>query len=376
VELDEGRLPKPEPVRALAAMLAVPIEDIRPEHQALIDVVLAQDPANPAARVRLAVLREQAGGAAAWEEARTTYQAVRQSHPQYLPATLRLIDLLDGPLAEPAQALQLARDARTANPQSPALARRAGWLALRTGDLPWAHGLLQEAARATSDPEAQYRLAVSTYCTGQPGEAMRLLQSALSTAAADAPFREEAEQFQTLLRAASAADPSPDAQRIAEATDDTRPLFIPAQMVVAHARELAGNPAEALDTYQSLLAKRPAFPLAAREAARLLVEAMDDPDKAYPLAVKAREALPQDPETARLLGRITYEREDYPYAVRLLEQTLRANPDDTNSQYLLGLSHHHQGDAPGARQALEAALAAAPDSPLAAQAREVLATME
>ena len=201
---------------------------------------------------------------------------------------------------------------------------------------------------------------------------MPLLQTALTTAAEDAPFRPDAEQFQTLLRAATATDPSADAQRIAEAIDDSHPLFIPAQMVAAHTRELAGNPAEALDAYQALLAKRPTFPLAAREAARLYLDSQNDPDKAYPLAVKARETLPQDPETARLLGRITYEREDYPYATRLLEQALRANPDDTNTQYLLGLSRHHQGDAPGARQALEAALATAPNSPHAPQAREAL----
>ena len=376
LEHDEGRLAAADQARALAELLAVAPGEVGPAQREQIDAVLAADPQNPAARLRQAILGAQANTPDGWAAARAACEEILNTHPQYLPAALELIDLYAGPLADPAAGLRLARQMREDRPEDVGLTRRAGWLALREGDYPWAHSLLQESARMQPrDPAAQYEFAVAAYHVGRPDEAARTAAMAVGLAG-DAAAAADAKRFLDLLRAAASDQVDPAMRTAAETIAAGDPLHLPAQMVLARVREQDGDAAGATALYRQILDRAPALAPAAREAARLYAEVLKDPDQAYPLATRAREALPQDDEVARILGSLAFQRKDYPYAQRLLEQALNARPDHPEILYLLGLSRHEQGDASGARQALERALHLAPDSPHAARASEILTPPE
>jgi len=49
---------------------------------------------------------------------------------------------------------------------------------------------------------------------------------------------------------------------------------------------------------------------------------------AYDLATKARKTLPDDPQLSELLGRLSYEKKEYPRAIQLFHETARKRPLD------------------------------------------------
>ena len=54
------------------------------------------------------------------------------------------------------------------------------------------------------------------------------------------------------------------------------------------------------------------------------------------LATKARKALPDDPRLAELLGRLSYEKKEYPRAIQLLQETARKRPFGCRLAFLSG----------------------------------------
>src|ERR1019366_6847173 len=59
-------------------------------------------------------------------------------------------------------------------------------------------------------------------------------------------------------------------------------------------------------------------------------------DRAYALAVKAYNALPDDPENAKILGVVLVQRGDYSHAVNLLKQSALKMNSDAEVFYYLG----------------------------------------
>jgi tetratricopeptide (TPR) repeat protein len=80
---------------------------------------------------------------------------------------------------------------------------------------------------------------------------------------------------------------------------------------------------------------------------------------------------------ARILGGVAYERGLYPAAVQFLKQSAQAFPSDGDLYYMLGLAQHQtKASAADCSASLNQALTLAPDSPLAAEAKSVLASMK
>ena len=71
--------------------------------------------------------------------------------------------------------------------------------------------------------------------------------------------------------------------------------------------------------------------------------------KAYELAAKAREALPDDPDLAKALGIVTYRQGDYARAVNLLKESNRNRGGDAQLMYYLGMAQF-QAQAIGGKQ--------------------------
>jgi len=97
---------------------------------------------------------------------------------------------------------------------------------------------------------------------------------------------------------------------------------------------------------------------------------------AYDLAAKARKTLPDDPELSELLGRLSYEKKEYPRAIQLLEESARKRPLDADSLFCLGMSQLQGRQKAEAREVLDQALVAGLQDPLAAEAKRALAELQ
>ena len=95
-------------------------------------------------------------------------------------------------------------------------------------------------------------------------------------------------------------------------------------------------------------------------------------DKAYELAVKARKALPDDPDMANILAEISFQRKEYSRALQLLRESASKQAPDPEHLYYFGMCAFYTKQNSQARSALDQALAAGLKDPLAADARRAL----
>ena len=94
------------------------------------------------------------------------------------------------------------------------------------------------------------------------------------------------------------------------------------------------------------------------------------------LAAKARKTLSDDPGLTELLGRLSYEKKEYPRAVQLLQESARQRPLDADSLFYLGMSQLQARQTAEARGALNQALAGVFEEPLATEAKRALADIQ
>jgi len=90
---------------------------------------------------------------------------------------------------------------------------------------------------------------------------------------------------------------------------------------------------------------------------------------AYELATKARKPLPDDPELAEFLGRLSYERKEFPRAIQRFRESARKRPLSVNSLFYLGMSQLQGRQKADARGVIDQALVAGLQEPLATEAK-------
>jgi uncharacterized protein HemY len=93
------------------------------------------------------------------------------------------------------------------------------------------------------------------------------------------------------------------------------------------------------------------------------------------LASRARKALPDDPELSELLGRLSYEKKEYPRAIQLLQESARKKSLGADSLFYLGMSQLQARQRTEARGALNEALTDGLQEPLATEAKRALADL-
>jgi uncharacterized protein HemY len=86
--------------------------------------------------------------------------------------------------------------------------------------------------------------------------------------------------------------------------------------------------------------------------------------------------LPEDPEVARTLGELCYERKDYAYALQLLQESAKRTSLDARGLYCLGMCYLAAQEEPESRDALTRSLTAGLQEPFASEARRVLRDLE
>ena len=132
----------------------------------------------------------------------------------------------------------------------------------------------------------------------------------------------------------------------------------------------------ARDAYEKVLSKSPDFVLALNNLAYLYAEQLNNLDKAYELAHKARDLQPAEAAVGDTWGWVLYKRGDYQQALAILQETAGKVPDNPEVQFHLGMASYMMGQTEAARAALQKAANTKIDFPAKEEAKQRLALLE
>ena len=296
------------------------------------------------------------------------YEQAFKINPKLATTALKLAQLNSGPLHEPARALDYARKARDLSPNDPQSAGTIGRIALQAGNFSWAYSLLQESALrgVNNDPAVLHDLAMANYALGKISDARKTMQRAVDANPAPADL-EDAKRF---LAMTATERPS---QTEVETVLKTQPDYVPALMAQAIIDLQQNKVEKAAGIYQDVLKKYPDFAPAQKQLAVTYAGDSGKLKQAYDLAMKARKALPEDPDVARTLAELSFKRNEFPYAVQLFQESAAKQPLPANDLYYLGMAQIQAKQEAEGRKNLEQALSAGLPDPLAQEAKKRLA---
>jgi predicted Zn-dependent protease len=115
--------------------------------------------------------------------------------------------------------------------------------------------------------------------------------------------------------------------------------------------------------------------LAQKNLAILDAQNFVEPDRAYHVAVKAREAFPDDPQVAKALATILFQQGDYTRSADLFNTISSSSSADAQLFYYLGISEYHLKNFVQSKNSLERALTLNLSGQEATDARETLAEL-
>lgn len=336
-----------------------------------LEAMLQQQPEDVPVLLRAAQAYEQRKD---YAKAESALQRALQQNSQMVPALAMLGRLYAGPLRDGTKALATAKRARELAPNDPNVAALFGKATYATGKSSWAYSLLQESARRLPDDRTvQYDLACAAYTCGKVAEAESILSKLALAGSPDTALAADAQTFLDLLAMERDRKNLPSVQSRIESTLAKDATFPPAQMAQAALYLEKREAAKAVAIYNGLLERLPEFAPAQMRLASIYA---DDPSRlkeAHALAVKARNALPEDPQAAVILARLSYLKKDFSQSRSLLQKAAENSPLDAPSLFYLGMSLLQEGKSTEAKAALEQALAAKLAEPMAVEARAALA---
>ena len=361
---------KDEAQRRLSLLL---VNDSDTPSRSDLEAFLRQQPNDPFARTLLGESYERQG---AFAEAAAAYEQAVELNPQLLSATARLAELNAGPLKAAEKALDFAKKARELAPNDPKIIGILGIAAYQTGNFQWAYSLLSESSRnLPDDPEILYNFGWAAYSVGKVDEAERWMRRILTLA----PTSTQSGNARLFLEMGGLDDDAADSKTMQSRIEHVLkadPNFVPALMAQASLLAKHGESQGAIAIYKDVLHRFPDFAPAEKHLAFLYVRRVETSEQAYDLALKARETLQEDSELAQLLARLSYERNEFAYAVQLLQQSAAKQPLDAEHLYYLGMAHLKEKNTLQARRTLDQALAAGLHDPLASDARRTLNTLD
>ena len=161
--------------------------------------------------------------------------------------------------------------------------------------------------------------------------------------------------YDLLISTYLAANKLPQALNQVQTSLAKRPDNPQLLMTLGEIYEKQKDPLKARDAYEKLLTKNPEFVPALNNLAYLYAEKLNDVDKAYKLARKARD-LRSDPSIADTLGWVLYKKGDYQQAQTLFQESAGKLPQNSDVQFHLGMASYMMGQADTARAAFQQAL--------------------
>jgi len=338
-----------------------------------LEAMAKEQPNDVIVQMRLGEAYEKQGAA---DKAALALEQALKLNPKLVVAVTKLAQLNAGRLQNKEKALAYAKKARELAPADPEVAGIVGKVAYDSGNFTWSYSLLQEAARQrANDPAILHDLAWAAYSLGNVNEARDVMQKAL-TNNPDSSQAADAKKFLAL----TALDENPKELMAAESEVQqelkANPEYVPALMAQAALDAQRGQIKPATEMYNDVLRLLPDFAPAQKRLATLYARDPSTVAAAYDLGTKARKTLPDDPELAELLGRLSYEKKEYPRAIQLLQESARKRPLDADSLFYLGMSQLQTRQKAEAQGILNQALVAGLQDPMAAEAKRALADLQ
>ncbi len=149
-----------------------------------------------------------------------------------------------------------------------------------------------------------------------------------------------------------------------------------ALLTLALLYERMENFPQARDAYEKVLSINPKLIPALNNLAYLDAERLNDLDKAYELARRARDLQGDNPAIADTLGWVLYKRGDYQQALTILQDSAEKLPDNPEIQFHLGITAYAMGQTDIAKIALKKAAAAAKNFPGKDESKRRLSLLE
>jgi tetratricopeptide (TPR) repeat protein len=366
-----GDFPEANECNQCLAVLAIDAKTAGADTRAWLEKRVASQPNDSAALMRLAAIYQREGTV---DKAIVTYEAALQANPQNVAALVNLARLYAP--QDPQKAFNLAKAAYNLTPNDPLVTHTLGHLAFQTRDYKWSLSLLQLTAQVQpQDPEVLYDLGEAFYSAGRVPDARIAVQNALQTGAAFSRTN-EAQRFLAMTDLADKPAQALAAQSQVEAILKSAPDYVPALMARAAIAGQKPDLAAAGRTYEDVLSRYPDFSPAQKQLAILYAKDPNNDARAYPLAVKAREAFPGDPEVARTLGLIVFRQGDYRRAANLLQESARQRNGDAELMYYLGMAQYHLKNRAESKTALQRALDLNLSGAPAVEAKRILAELK
>jgi tetratricopeptide (TPR) repeat protein len=364
--------PGREEARKRLALLSLDFNNPRPEVVSALEKRLAERPDDPIALSHLASVYEKSGQS---QKAAQVYEQVLKGNSENPNVLITLARLYSDQLKDPQRALELAKQAYKLAPRDPEVAHVLGRLAFATGQYKWALSLLRNARQESSDPGLLYDLAWAQYSLGQVTDAESTLAEAMKAGSAFSHAQDAREFLEWLSLSADPIKAAAASAKIQQALKES-PDNVPALMASVTASESHADFVTASTACEKILKRYPDFAPALKKLAVYYSETPGKEQRAYELAVKARETLANDPDVTKALGIIFYRRGDFQSAVKLLNSLARSDSSDGKTLYYLGMAQYKLKQNADGKASLQAALSKDLSTALAEEARKVLAQIK
>jgi tetratricopeptide (TPR) repeat protein len=323
--------------------------------KALVDLRagLAQSPNDVQALMLMGTIYDQQKD---YASARVTYEKLLTIKPSFIPAINNLAYLYSEHFDQLEKAYEMTQKAWEQLPPEPHVEDTLGWILYKKHQYPRALGLLEESAgKLPASAEIQFHLGMTHYMMGEEEPARLGLQSALQLNH-DFPGTNEAKQCLSVL-AIDAKSAGAEARAALEKAIADRPDDPAALARIAGIYERDGASDKAIDAYQASWQSNPANLGALMNLIRLYA-ARQDTARAFELAKAARKLAPDNADVAHALGRLAYETGDYPWALSLLQETVRQKPGDPEALHDLAEAFYGSGRVDDAETAMRRSLQA------------------
>ena len=336
-----------------------------PQALSQLQTQLSKDPNDASALMMLALLYERTNHFA---QARDAYERLLRVNPDSIAALNNLACIYADRLGDLGKAYDLARKAREQQANDPAIADTFGWVLFKRGEYQQALPILQEsAAKLPDSPEVQFHLGMTAYMMGQTDSARVALQKA-ANAAKDFPGKEESKRRLALLKTGNGASPELSLSQL-EAMVKEQPNDLISQMRLGEAYEKQGASDKAAAAFEQALKLNPGLTAAITKLAQLYAGPLQNKEKAFVYAKKARERTPGDPQATRILGKVAYQTGNFTWSYSLLQEAARQTENDPSLLHDLAWAAYSLGKLGEAREIMQKAVTASSNFPEAADAR-------
>ncbi len=305
-----------------------------------------------------------------FEEARSAYEKLLGTSPEFPPALNNLAWLYAEHLNGLDKGYELAAKARALRPSDPIIADTLGWILFRRGQYQQSLALLREAsAELSQNPEVSYHLGMAAYMMADKEQARKSLEAA---AGADTQFPGKDEIASRLSQLKGGIATEMESVQELRKRVESQPKDTIAWLRLGEAYEAQGNTPEAIKAYEEALEINPKLVPALLKLANLHSASEQNRATALQLARSARELASGDPGVAATVGRIAFRSGSYALAFSLLEEGARGIPGDTSISYDLAWAAYALGRIGEARKHMTLVARQPSDGSLASDAETFL----